>query len=464
MTTLSPASAKTEFRALVTLAFPLISAQIAQATTGFVDTVMMGHLGREALAAGGLASFTFQVFLNILAGVVMGVSPLVAAGYGAGQKARIEQVTRQGLLLAVGLSVLTMVGISRMDWVMTRLGQDPQTIALATQYLDVMLWGLFPAVGFALYRGVVSGLSQARPIMTIVVAGTLVNIAGNYVLGFGKFGAPRLELAGLALASALSWWGMFLALVLYLLRHPQLKGYRLFRRWYRLKLPLMRELVMVGLPIGVSILFEYGLVLVMGYLIGLLGTDALAAHQIALQVGLMVFMVPLGLSFATTALVGQWFGRRDPRGIRRAGYVSLMTIAGTAVLVAIALLLFQRPIVGLFLDLSDPDNAALVQLVKPLIAVVAVGYLFDGLQKTALGALYGLQDTRVPVFLNILAYLGVGLVSGYVLGFGLGLGARGLWMGYYLGAAVAAATYSWRFVSKLRLDSVIALEHRRPDL
>ncbi|MGV2830886.1 MATE family efflux transporter [Myxosarcina sp. GI1(2024)] len=450
MTNLSVSSTQTEIKTLLRLAIPLISAQIVQAATGFVDTVMMGHLGREALAAGGLASFTFQVFLNTLAGVVMGVSPLVAAGYGAGQKTRIEQVTQQGLLLTVGLAVLTMVGMSHMDTVMLGLGQDPRTVALATSYLNVVLWGLFPAVGFAMFRGVVSGLSQARPIMTIVVMGTLFNITGNYVFGFGKFGAPRLELAGLALASAMAWWGMFFALMVYLLRHPKLKVYRLFQRWYRLRFPLMLELVVIGTPIGVSILFEYGLMLVVIYLIGLLGTDALAAHQVALQTAMIVFMIPMGMSFAATALVGQWFGRQDLQGMRRAGVVSIATIIAVTTLVAIALLLFRQPLIGLYVDLSDPENAELIELVGPLIVIVALGNVFDGIQKTALGALYGLQDTRVPVLLNILAYLGVGLISGYALGFWVGLGAQGLWTGYYLGATTAATAYSWRLIGKLR--------------
>ena len=156
-----------------------------------------------------------------------------------------------------------MGGIGRMDAVRLGVGLDPSMTAVATRYLNVMLWGVFPAVGFAMFRGVVSGLSQARPIMTIVVVGTLFNIVGNYVLGFGKLGAPRLELAGLALASALAWWGMFFALMIYLLKHPKLKIYSLFQRWYRLRWPLMSELIVIGTPIGVSIFFEYGLVLVL---------------------------------------------------------------------------------------------------------------------------------------------------------------------------------------------------------
>lgn len=445
MTSISVSPVRAEIRAFLKLAIPLVSAQVAQSATGFVDTVMMGHLGWKALAAGGLASFTFQVFLNVLGGVVMGVSPLIAEAYGAGHKSRIEQVTQQGLWLTVGLSISTMWIIAHMDVLMLRLGQVPETVTLASSYLNVMLWGLFPAVGFAMLRGVVSGLSQARPIMFIVIGGTLFNIAGNYVLGFGKFGFPRMELAGLALASTLSWWGMFLVLVVYLFKHPQLRIYRLFQKWYQLRLKLLGELIVIGIPIGVSITFEYGLVLVMTYLMGILGTNILAAHQIALQTGMIVFMIPLGMSFATTARVGQWLGWQNLEGVRRAGFVSSGIVIGATTVVAIALLIFRQQVVGLYVDISNPENAELLQLVIPMLSVVAIGHVFDGLQKTALGALYGLQDTRIPVLLGVLSFLGIGLVSGYVLGFTVGLGGVGLWVGYYLGSLMAATVYVWRF-------------------
>ena len=444
---LIPSNIKVEVHEFLKLAIPLVSAQVGQAVTGFVDTVMMGHLGWKTLAAGGLASFTFQVFLNVLVGVVMGVSPLVAEAYGAGQKSRIEQVTQQGVWLLLVLTIPTMWAISHMDVLMLRLGQAPETVTLASTYLEVMLWGLFPAVGFAMLRGVVSGLSQARPIMVIVIGGTLFNIVGNYVLGFGKFGFPRMELAGLALASALSWWGMFLVLVIYLLKHPKLRIYRLFQKWYRLRLHLFVKLVFVGIPIGVSIAFEYGLVLVMTYLMGILGTDVLAAHQIALQTAVIVFMIPLGMSFATTARIGQWFGQQSLIGTKRAGYVSGGIIVTTTTVVAILLLTFRVPIIGLFVDLSQPENAALLKLVIPMIVVVAIGHIFDGLQKTTLGALYGLQDTRMPVLVGIFSFLGIGLVSGYILSFHLGFGGTGLWIGYYLGSVMAAAIYVLRFVN-----------------
>ncbi|MEM1251184.1 MAG: MATE family efflux transporter [Cyanobacteria bacterium P01_H01_bin.21] len=445
MTIVLSASVRAEVKSLFTLAIPLVSAQVAQAATGFVDTVMMGHLGWKVLAAGGLASFTFQVVLNTLSGVVMGASPLVAEAYGSGQKTRIEQITRQGLWLTAGVSAVAMLALSQSNILMLWLGQAPETVTLASSYLNFVLWAVFPAVGFAMLRGVVAGLSQARIIMFIVIGGTGFNIAANYVLGFGKFGFPRMELAGLALATALSWWGMFAALIIYLLNHPKLIAYRLFQQWYRLRIDLLKALVVVGAPIGISIFFEYGLVLVMTYLMGILGTDVLAAHQIALQTGLMIFMIPLGMSFATTARVGQWFGRRDLKGTERAERTSIGIIFAVAVLVASTLFIFREQIVGLYIDASEPENRNVLRLAVPMLIVVAIGHIFDAVQKTTLGALYGLQDTHIPAIIGIFAFLGIGLLSGYTLGFTMGFGGAGLWSGYYLGSLTAAAIYIWRF-------------------
>jgi MATE family multidrug resistance protein len=236
----------------------------------------------------------------------MGVSPLVAEAYGAGQKTRVEQVARQGFWLSLFLAIPMMFLIGHIDVFMRQLGQAATTVTLANVYLDIMLWGFFPALGFAMLRGLVSALSHARPVMVIVIAGTLFNVVVNYVLGFGKFGFPRMELAGLALASVFSLWGMFLALVVYMLKHKQLRTYHLFQDLYRLKPRILWELVRIGVPIGVFSALEIGLFTVVTYLMGILGTDVLAAHQIVFQTINLIFMVPLGMSYATTARVGQW--------------------------------------------------------------------------------------------------------------------------------------------------------------
>ncbi len=436
---------RTEIREFLQLAVPLASAQVAQSATGFADTVMMGALGQETLAAGGLASLTFVMLMNTGGGVVMGVSPIVAEAYGAGRKTRIEQVTSQGLWLSLLLAIPMMFLIGHLDSFMSQLGQAQTTVVLANTYLDIILWGLIPALGFAMLRGVVSGLSQARPVMIIVIVGTLFNIVGNYVLGFGKFGFPRMELAGLALASVLSLWGMFLALVVYIFKHQQLKTYRFFQDLHRLKPGILRELVWIGVPIGVSVALESGLFTVVTYLMGVLGVDVLAAHQIVLQTIIVIFMVPLGMSFATTARVAQWLGQQNLEAARRSGYISIAVAAVFMALTAIALLTHPQQVIGLYLDIRNPENANVVKLAMPMLTISALAQLLDGVQKTAMGALYGLQDTRVPMLLSLPTFWGVGLTTGYFLGFHLGLGGVGLWIGQSIGVAIAAGVFVWRF-------------------
>ena len=435
----------TEVGEFLKLAVPLASAQVAQAAVGFVDTIMMGQLGAETLAAGGLASTTFQLLLNTASGLVMAVSPLVAEAYGSGQKARIEQIARQGLWLAFFLGVPLMFAIGHLDAVLLLLRQPVSLVSLAERYFHFILWGIFPALGFAMLRGYVSALSQAHVVTVIVIIGTAFNIAGNYVLGFGKLGFPRMELAGLGLSSGLSFWLMFLIFLLYVLKHPQLKEYRFLQALHQLKPRTLQRLVTIGVAIAVTIVLEYGMFAAITFLIGILGTEALAAHQTAYQTSTVIYMIPLGMSYAVTARVGQWFGLQDFQGTRRAGYVGLAGVAIFMVLTAIVLILYRQQVVGIYLDIHHPDNANVIRLAVPMLLISALAQLLDGIQRVAMGALYGLQDTRIPMLLSGFAFWGVGLTSGYLLGFPLGLQGVGLWIGQSIGVAVAGVIFVWRF-------------------
>ena len=314
----------------------------------------------------------------------MGISPLVAEAYGAGKKSRIEKLTCQGFWLVLLLSIPMMVAIANLDSLMLQWGQTGATVTLANSYLDIILWGFFPALGFAMLRGVVSGLSLARPIMIIVSFGTVFNIIGNYVLGFGKFGFPRLELAGLAIASTLSLWGMFIALIIYLLKHPQLNNYRFFQNLHQLRLNIVAELCQMGIPIGIFMALELGLFTVITYLMGALGTEVLAAHQVVFQTIMVTFMIPLGMSFATTTRVGQWLGRKDRKRIKRAGYISISIGFLVMSLLAIAMFFFPQVIAGIYLNLDDPANAEIISLAIPILRIASLSQILDAVQKNRL--------------------------------------------------------------------------------
>ena len=436
---------RTEIHEFLKLAVPLASAQVAQSATGFADTIMMGRMGADVLAAGGLAAIIFILIMATTSGMVMGVSPLVAAAFGANEKNRIQHTAQQGLWLSLLIAIPIMILTGHLDVWLAQAGQTEATVTLADTYLDIILWSLFPLAGFAALRSTVSALSQARPVMIIIVAGTAFNIVGNYVLGFGKWGFPELGLEGLALATTLTWWGMFIALALYVLLHPSLRPYRIFQTLHHVKPRILLRLAWVGVPIGLFAGLEMGFYTVITLWMGTLGTEALAAHQIVFQTATVTFMVPLGGSFATTVRVGQWLGRRDLEGLQRAVWVSMGMTIFFMMGASIVFLLFPRQIVGLYLNLHDPVNENIVAAATPLLMVAAIAQVLDGFQKAVYGSLQGLQDTQVPMILSIVGYWGVGLSVGHGLGFYRGMGSVGLWIGQAVAAAVVAGLFSWRF-------------------
>ncbi|NER78028.1 MAG: MATE family efflux transporter [Leptolyngbya sp. SIO1D8] len=438
---------ETEFREFLKLALPLSSAQVAQAMTGFVDTVMMGWLGQESLAAGGLAVMVFLSLLMTGVGVLTSVSSLVAEAYGARQPRRVGQITCQGLWIAVLMTIPGIPITAHLDGLMTLLGQDPTVIALTDSYLDVVRWALLPGLGFAVFRGMLTSLSQARPIMLVVITANLLNIVGNYLFAFGKFGFPALGLAGLALASVLAHSTMCLLLLGYILWHRRgiFKAYGLFQRLHCLDLVVLRSLLKVGLPIGLATILENGLFTVMTLMMGALGTHVLAAHQLAIQTVVVVFMLPLAMSYAATTRVGQWYGQRNWTGVKRAAIVSVSSAIAVMFIAAVVFVTFPEPIIGLYLDINDPNNKDVLQFGVLLLTVAGFGQVVDGVQRTANGVLQGLQDTRIPLLLSTVAFWGVGLFSGYWLGFYTPLGGIGVWIGVYLGLMVAAIGYIWRF-------------------
>ena len=209
----------------------------------------------------------------------------------------------------------------------------------------------------------------------------------------------------------------------------------------------------VGLPIGGATALEIGLFAIVTYLMGSLGTEVLAAHQVVLQTISITFMVPLAMSYAATIRVGQEVGQNNRAGVNRAGYVGAGIGLAFMVLVMIVMLVFPQQIIGIFIDINDPRNAKVIDLATGLMIIAAISQIVDGPQKIIMGALYGLQDTRVPMFLSLLAFWGVGLTSGYWLGFHTPLGGNGLWIGQSIGIAISAVIFFWRFHHLVRAKS-----------
>ena len=434
-----------ELRACLSLSIPLASAQLAQSMNGFIDTVMMGSLGSQYLAAGGLGATSFTFLLLINTGLVSAVSPIASEAHGRVQPEHVRQATVQGLWLALFISVPITYLLWHSTPFLQLLGQEETTISLTASYLRAIAFGYFPGLAFVVLKSFAAALSRPRSVMVIMVAGVALNAITNYVLIFGKFGVPALGLVGVGWASTVSYWAMAIALGLYILLRSPFRSYRVWQNLHLIRWRMLRDILKIGLPIATLAIFETGLFSVTTFLAGQLGETVLAAHHIALQTAAICFMVPFGISQATTVRVGQLIGQHKIAAARLAGYVGIVTGAVFMAVMALMMIMLPKSIISLYLNLHDPQNQDVIGVAIALLGVAAMFQIVDGIQVTALGALRGLKDTRTPMLIGIVAYWGVGFTSGHTAGFRLGMGGVGLWLGLAIGLFVAAIALTWRF-------------------
>ncbi|MBD2559303.1 MULTISPECIES: MATE family efflux transporter [Nostoc] len=437
-----------EAQACLKLAIPLAAAQLSEIATSFTDTVMMGLLGSKTLAAGALGFTTYIALLWMSSGMVSAVGVLVAIAFGADQLQRIRNIACQGLWLTVPLSIPMMLLLWNMTPILLHLGQQESNVLLSQSYLRAIVWGFPALIGFSVLKNLVSALNRPQLIIVIMVIGVVVNAIANYILMFGKLGLPALGLAGIGWASTLTLWIQFVAGMSVISLDKELRTYQLFGNWYRFNTLVFSEIIKIGLPIAFLFAIEISLNTFITYLIGYLGTVPLAAHQIAIQTAQIVFMVPLGISYATTMRVGQKLGENDPKGVRRAGFVGMALGAIFVSIVALIFCVFPNSIAEIYLDPQNPENAEVVKLAITLLVLAAAYQIFDGTQVIAGGALRGLKDTRVPLLIGLLSYWAIGLGSGYLMGIYWHWGSVGLWFGLVLGILSAAMSLIWRFYSK----------------
>ncbi len=433
-------SVHTESRTILRLGLPLVGAQLAQISMSFVDTVMAGNYHPDDLAAVAIGSSFFMPFFTISIGVLMALSPIIAQLFGARELHSIGKKVRQGFWLAVIMSVPVILILNNLGPVMDLLGFADEVTGITRGYLFAISWGVPAVFAFMVLRYFNEAMGVTRPALYVTLVGLVFNILGNYTLIYGRFGFPELGAVGTGWATAIVFWVMFLVLLAYTAGK---KAYRRFRVFRDLRLPERQhigEILRIGTPIGISMGMETSMFAVMALLMGTLGTTVVAAHQIALNFASITFMIPLGLSMAITVRVGQLYGRRQLPHSRFAGFtgIGLCTaiMCGTAVL----MMLFPHRIASVYTQ--DPE---VISMAAMLLIMAAIFQISDGLQVSGSGALRGLKDTKIPMFVNLTAYWAVGIPLGYWLGMGLEWGPRGLWAGLIAGLTMAAILHNLRF-------------------
>jgi len=443
-----------ELAATLRLAGPLAVANLLQMLTYAIDVIFIARLGDEQLAASALAIAVFGLVSWSLSALTGAVAPLVAAELGSGSRALrpVRRATRMALWLAVisgaaGMGLCLLLGP-----IMTITGQQPEIAELADGYMAVLAWALVPMILGNVLRNFVSTLG--RPVLATVITalGIGINALANYAFIFGHFGAPALGLVGAGIATAITTCATFAAYVLAIRLDPALHRYRIFVRFWRADWARFRQLVRVGTPISLTVLAEAGIFGAAAFLMGRFGAAPLAGHTVALQIAALAFQVPFGVGQAATIRVGYFYGARDPEGIRRAGAVALAI--GTGFMASTALLMIFTPglLLSIYVDPALPANAALVGFALRYLKIAAAFQLADGIQAVAAGALRGLQDTRVPMWIAIFAYWVPGFGAALVLGFATPLEGTGVWIGLATGLVFAAALLIWRWTRRERLD------------
>lgn len=427
------------------LAVPIALTQLGQIAMMTTDLAFIGRLGDAAVAAAALAGTVYFVAFTVGMGLMSAVAPLAAQAFGARDPRMVRRSVRSGLWAGLLISLPIMVFPLRGEQILQALGQAAEPAHLAQEYLFGLVWGVAPALWFIAIRGFMGAVNRPEPGLWITLAAIPANAALVYLLIHGGLGLPRLELFGAGLATAIVNFGMFLAGIWFAYARRPFRKYRVLGRIWRIDWMLMRQLVVIGAPISLAFLMEYGLFGAAALLMGLIGTTALAAHQIALQVTAILFMVPLGIGIAATVRVGHAVGRGDAAAVKRAGFVAVLLGIVLVSALTLTVILTRFAIARLFFGAAAESAGAVIDLTATLLMVGATFFVADGIQTVAAGALRGMNDTRVPLLLAAISYWLIGFTAAYWLAFRTPLGAVGVWIGLSCGTAVYAALLILRF-------------------
>jgi MATE family multidrug resistance protein len=431
--------------ALARIALPLVLAMVGQIAIMTTDMLMLGWLGPEALAATALSLSAFHPIMLLGIGIGTAVTPLAASALARRQVREMRRAVRQGFWAALPFTALAMPALWWIGSLFQAIGQDAALSHEAERYMRGVLPGLLFILIFNVLRSYATALERTRPVLIVTLVAIPLNALINYGLIFGAFGLPRLEVLGAGLGSSITNVVMTVALLWVMLRRLPFRRHHILGRIWRPDWPIFRAIHRIGIPIGLFILLEVGIFAGSAQIMGFIGVLELAAHQIAIQLASITFMVPLGIGQAVTARVALAHGRAHPAGSRIAGQASMLLATAFMTCTALGFWFLPGPLIRPFLD-DSPEAVQVLAFATSYLAVAAVFQIFDGLQVTAAHALRGLQDTRVPLLIAAFGYWLLAFPTAAVLALLTPLEGVGIWLGFALGLATAALLLIRRFL------------------
>jgi multidrug resistance protein, MATE family len=434
-----------EMRPTLSLGLPIMAGMVSQMLMGLADAIMVGRVGVVPLAAASFVNAVAHLPLVFGIGLLSAIAVLTSQAYGARRADDAGEVLRHGLILSVITGLLAALSMFALRPLLGHLGQPPEVVEEAGTYLLLFGASLFPALVAHGCKQFSDALKHPWIATFVMLGGVLLNVFLNWILIYGNWGAPALGLNGAGWATFIARMAMMLVLVAYVLRAPVLRAFQPSRWWAALSRDHLGQLLHVGWPVGVQHFFEVSAFASAAIMMGWINADSIAAHQIAITCAAMTFMVALGIGAAAGIRVGHAYGARQFARTRRIGFSAVMMAATMMACFGVVFALAGRPIALLFIE-----SPTVIALTAQLLIVAAFFQIVDGIQVTAISALRGLADVRVPAVIAIVAYWFVALPIGSALTFGAKLGAVGMWIGLASGLGAAAAGLTWRFHCQTR--------------
>ncbi len=440
---------RTHIKETLRLAYPVAIAQLGHIMLGITDSIMVGKVGAVPLAASSLVNGLIFLIVVFGLGMTLAITPLVAIARGQEDYPHCGVVLRQALLFNSAFAILLFLIAFFLADLIPLLNQPPEVAAQAISYAKIISLSIIPFMLFQTYRQFIEGLSFTRPAMYITIGANVVNVFGNWVFIYGKLGFPAYGLDGAGYSTLLTRIFMAGVIVVYVLISAKFRQFDPSFKFRNINFRVMRRLVNIGLPSGFQNFFEVGAFAFSAVMIGWLGSKPLAAHQIALSMASVSFMIILGISAAGTIRVGNAVGRQDAKGVRDAGFSAVLFAAAIMAVSGITFILLRNLLPKIFI--SDPQ---VVSIAASLLVVAAFFQISDGIQASGLGILRGITDVKIPMMISFVAYWGVGLPVAYLLGFVAGIGVVGIWIGLLIALTIAAALFTLRFNYRTRIAMV----------
>ncbi len=423
------------------LGWPVSLGQLGHIMLGVIDSLMVGHVGPSPLAASSLVNGIFFLIIVLGIGMTLAITPLVSIAKSSGKDSECKLILRNGLYVNLTLAILLTIIVYSFSYFIPFLGQPANVEELSKSYIRILSYSIIPFLLFQTLRQFIEGLSITKPTMYIAVIANIVNAFGNWLLIFGNWGFPEMGLDGAGYSTLITRIFIAISILYYAIKSKRINGLLPSRLFVKPDKRLVKKIVQVGLPSGLMYMMEVGAFAFSAVMIGWLGSTELAAHQIALSLASVSYMIILGISTAGTVRVGNAVGLNDSIKVKRAGFSALILGAGFMLFSATIFIIFNRALPYLYLS-----NQPVIDIAAKLLVVAAFFQISDGLQAVGSGILRGLTDVKIPLYVTIFSYWIIGIPAGFILGFSLKLGVVGIWIGLLIGLSLAAVLFVFRFL------------------